>query len=178
MRRETGEPMFQIGQLVVYGGEGVCRVGGIGVPPIPGADRNRQYYTLSPLCRTGQVMTPVDTKVMMRPVMSREEAEVLIESLPALEPEEMPSSGVRAAKDYYHQLVTSYDCRRLAGMIKAVSRKRVRAMRSGKKVSQMDERYLKRAEEELYSELAAALELEADAVPDYIRRTCPAWPEN
>ena len=169
--------MFQIGQLVVYGGEGVCRVEGIGVPSIPGADKTRQYYTLSPLNRTGQVLTPVDTRVMMRPVMSRGEAEGLIASLSALEPEEMPGGGVRAAKDYYHQLVMSYDCRRLAGMIKTVSRKRVRAMRSGKKVSQMDERYLKRAEEELYSELAAALELEPDAVLNYIRRTCPGWPD-
>ena len=170
--------MFVIGQLVMYGGEGVCRVEGIGVPAIPGVDKAKQYYTLSPLARSGQVMTPVDTKILIRPVMSREEAEELIGGLSALEPEKMPSGGIRAARDYYHQLVMSYDCRRLAAMIKAVSRKRARALRSGKKVSQMDERYLKRAEDELYGELSAALGLERDAVPDHIRRSCPGWPEN
>jgi len=170
--------MFSKGQLVVYGGEGVCRVEEIGVPSIAGADKTRQYYTLLPLHRSGQVLTPVDTKVLMRPVMSREEAEALIRGLPALEAETLPGGGVRTAKEFYHNLVMSYDCHRLAGMIKAVRQKRLRALQRGKKVSQLDERYLKRAEDELYGELAAALSLERDQVVDYIRQSCPDWAEN
>jgi len=73
--------MFTAGELVVYGGEGVCRVEKIGPSAIPGADKTKLYYTLLPLYRTGQVLTPVDTRVLMRPVLSREEAQLLVEQL-------------------------------------------------------------------------------------------------
>lgn len=78
--------MFQIGELVVYGGEGVCRVESIGVPAIAGMDKQRQYYTLQPLYRSGQVLTPVDTKVLMRPIMTAEAALAFIAALPDLPP--------------------------------------------------------------------------------------------
>jgi hypothetical protein len=51
------------------------------------------------------------------------------------------------------------------------------ARRSGKKVSQLDERYGKRAEDHLYEELAAALGIEKAAVCGRIRLCCPEWPE-
>lgn len=169
--------MFGIGELVVYGGEGVCRVERIGAAEIAGADKGRMYYTLLPLYRSGQVLTPVDTGVLMRPVMTREQAEELIAALPELPPEGAPAGSTRAAKDFYHSLVMSYDCRRLAALIKAASQKRTAALAHGKKVSQLDERYLKRAEDELYGELGAALGLDRSAVAGYIRARYPAWPE-
>ena len=58
---ERGGTMFAQGDLVVYGGEGVCRVEGVGTPATTGIDKTKMYYTLAPLYRTGQVMTPVDT---------------------------------------------------------------------------------------------------------------------
>ena len=36
---------------------------------------------------------------------------------------------------------------------------------------QMDQRYMKRAEDVLYGELAAALDIPMEEVPDYIRTT-------
>ena len=64
--------------LIVYGGEGVCRVEEIGVPKISGVNKQRQYYTLSPLYRAGKVFAPVDAKVFMRPVITHDEAVALI----------------------------------------------------------------------------------------------------
>ena len=76
--------VFAIGDLVVYGGEGVCRVESIGRSVISCADPTREYYTLAPLYHTGQVITPVDTRVLMRPIMTAQEAETFIAALPAL----------------------------------------------------------------------------------------------
>ena len=70
--------MYEIGQLIVYGNEGVCRVEEIGTPKISGVDKHRDYYTLAPIYREGKVFTPVDSKVFMRPVITREEALALI----------------------------------------------------------------------------------------------------
>ena len=169
--------MFSIGQWVVYGGEGVCRVDGIGIPQLEGADPRRLYYTLTPLLRAGQVMTPVDTRVLMRPVMSAEEAAQLLRRLPELEPEEAPAGTSRAIKEYCHALVMSYDCERLTRFLLAAGRRRTEALQRGKKVSQLDERYARRACEHLYAELGTALGLPPRQMPDYIRQTFPDWPE-
>ena len=155
--------MFAAGEMVVYGGEGVCRVEGVGTPSLPGMDKTRLYYTLAPLYRSGQVMTPVDTRVLMRPLLTGQEVQELI-------------AHTRAIKDLYHQVVASYDCKRLAGLIKGVCRRRSWAIHHGRKVSQMDERYLRRAEDALYGELGAVLGLPREDVPAYIRQTWPKWP--
>ena len=151
--------MYAAGELVVYGGEGVCRVEGVGAPSLPGMDKTRLYYTLSPLYRSGQVMTPVDTQVLMRPLLTAEETAQIIAELDQLPEEQAESHSMRAIKDLYHQVLTSYDCRRLAGLIKGVCRRRSWAVHHGRKISQMDERYLKRAEDALYGELGAVLGL-------------------
>lgn len=169
--------MFSAGDLVVYGGEGVCRVEAIGTSNIRVADKEKMYYYLAPLYRTGQVMTPVDTQVLMRPVLSREEAEQLLALLPELPPQGPEENGMRNAKEHFHAVVSSYDCPSMAALIKYVSHRRSWALRHGKKASQMEERYLKRALEQLYGELAVSLSMERDAVEAYIQKNYPAWPE-
>ena len=77
--------MFQTGELVVYGATGVCRVEEIVGLDQPGRDRGRKYYLLKPLWQDGVIYAPVDSaKVPMRPVMSREEAEALIDRMPGI----------------------------------------------------------------------------------------------
>ena len=154
--------MFAAGDLVVYGGEGVCRVEGIGPSGMSYDDGDRLYYHLTPLYRSGMVLTPVDTGVLMRPVITREAALALIAAIPLLPPCKPEQAGVRAARDFYHH---------------SACRKRAWALRHGKKVSQMDERYLKRAEDQLYGELAAVLGTERGDVAALIRQSWPGWPE-
>ena len=76
--------MFAVGDLVVYGGEGVCRVESIGPSGLRYDGGDKTYYHLAPLYRSGTVMTPVDTAVMMRPIISRDRAMELIAALPQL----------------------------------------------------------------------------------------------
>ena len=44
-------------------------------------------------------------------------------------------------------------------------------------ISQLDERYLRRAEDQLYGELAVALGIDRQEVCQYIQKDYPAWPE-
>ena len=64
----------------------------------------------------------------------------------------------------------------MAAMIKHTARRRQWALRHGKKISQLDERFTKRAEDQLYGELAAALSLARDDMETYIRQSYPTWP--
>ena len=161
--------MFAAGDLVVYGGEGVCRVERIGPSGMSYDDGDRLYYHLTPLYRSGTVLTPVDTGVLMRPVITREAALALIQAIPSLPPCKPEQAGVRAARDFYHQVVMRCECGELAAMIHNVCRKRAWAVRHGKKVSQM--------EDQLYGELAAVLGTERGQVAELIRRSWPGWPE-
>lgn len=169
--------MFAVGDLVIYGGEGVCRVAGIGPSGLSGDNSGLTYYHLLPLYRNGTVMTPVTTSVLMRPILTRPAALELIASLPSLPAVKPVETGLRAVRDFYHALVQRSDCSELAALIHTVCRKRAWSLAHGKKASQMDERYLKRAEEQLYGELAAALELEREQVLPFIRQSYPHWPE-
>ena len=121
MRKELNG-MFTEGQLVIYGGEGVCRIAAVGPSSLSGTDKTKLYYTLTPLTRSGTVLTPVDTKVLMRPILTRQEAEDFIAQLPQLPPEEPESRSMRLLKEFYQQIVTSYDCRRMAGLIRSAVR--------------------------------------------------------
>ena len=132
--------------------------------------------TLQPLYRSGQVLTPVDTKVLMRPIMTAEAARDFIAALPDLPPQAPPEGGMRVAKEHYHAVCATYDCAAMAAMMKHTARRRQWALRHGKKVSQLDERFTKRAEDQLYGELAAALSLARDDMETYIRQSYPAWP--
>ena len=160
--------MYQIGEMVVYGGEGVCRVEAVGPLNLPGADKDRPYYTLAPLYRSGKVYTPVDTAAYMRPVLSRASAEALVRSIPEIQAAACGSSNPRVINEFYQQLMGSHSCADMIQLIKTAYRKRQEKHAADAKPSQVDERYMKRAEELLYGELAVSLGIPKDQVCAYI----------
>ena len=156
--------MYEIGQLIVYGNEGVCRVEEIGTPKISGVDKHREYYTLAPIYREGKVFTPVDSKVFMRPVITREEALALIDRIPQMTAQVYENSNLRFLNEHYQQCIQDYTCADLLQLIKDVRAKRRRMAERGKKLGLVDERYMKRAEEMLHGELAIALDMPREQV--------------
>jgi len=165
--------MYQIGDVIVYGGEGVCRVDAIGVPDIPSISKERLYYTLSPFYRDGIIFSPVDTTVFMRPVITYEEVQHLIMQIPEIRTNMLCENhrSIRMLSDHYAALLQTHDCAALLQLIKTVYKKRQVVTENGKKLGTTDERYLKRAEEMLYSEFAVALGIPKDDVKSYIEDT-------
>ena len=163
--------MYQIGDVVAYGGEGLCRVTAVGTPDISGISGEKSYYTLTPLYRDGTIFIPVDTSVFMRPAMSRAEAEELIRSLPQVEADFQAGGNLRLITEYYQSLMRSHDTLSIARLIKTIYQHQQQVRLRGGKPSQIDERYMKRAEELLYGELAYALGIPRDQVCDHIIRT-------
>lgn len=169
--------MFNVDQLIVYGGEGVCKVEAIGVPQLTGGQRtksDRMYYTLQPIYRTGKVHTPVDSRVFMRPVLGRQEAIDLIKQIPGTEAEIYENRNLRFLTEHYQEAISSHDCSDLVKLIKAVYLKRLNAMKNGKKLGQIDERFMKRAEDMLYGELAVSLGIPRADVAEYITHAIEA----
>ena len=160
--------MYQPGDLIIYGGEGVCRVESVGPLALSDVKSDKLYYTLQPLYRNETVFAPVEGKVFMRPVIGREEAEALVRSIPEIRENRLENRNMRAAGEYYQKMMDSHDCADLVQLIKSIYVKQQSAQAAGRKGGQVDERYRKRAEETLYGELAVALEIPRDKVEAYI----------
>ena len=151
--------MYEIGDCIVCGKHGTCKVVSIGPMAISGAS-DRLYYTLSPVYSSGStVFVPVDNvKVVMRPVLTKEEANALIDSL--AEVKELVVDVEKQREFIYKNAINSCDCDQLLQLLKALMIRRKERLDSGKKVPSIDERYSKIAQDYLYGELALALEME------------------
>lgn len=161
--------MAQTGELIVYGTTGVCRVEG--VTHLPGGDRKREYYLLKPLWQDGVIYAPVEgEQTSMRPVMSREEAEALIDEMPEIEAAACKGNTTQALAQWYQATVHSGGHRELIEMMKAIYRKRSLAESKNRRLGMVDERYMKQAERMLFGELATALELSYEEAERYIMR--------
>ena len=162
--------MYKIGDYVVYGGEGVCKVLDIGEPAISGVNQKKTYYTLAPVFRGGKIYTPVDTTVVMRPVMTYDEAMALIRKMPEIEGEIYNNSKTTMLSQHYKSYIDTYDCVGLVQVIKSVYLKRQAAIQNKKRLGQVDERYMKRAEDMLYGEFAVVLDIPREEVKGFIER--------
>lgn len=162
--------MFEIGEYVVYGNNGVCKVEDITKMGMSGVKSDRMYYKLIPSAKNARIIfTPVDNdKVVMRRVMSREEARKLIDDLPEIEPLEVKDD--RQREEIYKKAFISCDPRQWCGIIRTLDlRKRERA-KAGRKITSMDERYYRQVEEELLSELSVVLEMDKEKVDECIQK--------
>lgn len=160
--------MFKIGEYIVYGMNGVCRVEEIGPMCLSGVDSDKEYYTLAPLYTKGsRVFTPVDNqKVPMRAVISKQEACRLIDGMKEIEVIEVTDDKRRELA--YKEAMKSCDCKEWVRIINTVLKRKEERLAQGRKMSACDERYLKSAQDNLYGELAVSLNLEKDEVEEYM----------
>ncbi len=160
--------MYQVDDLIVYGNHGVCRVTEVGTLAIPTVDKTRQYYTLRPEYQQEAVIyAPVENnRTVMRPVLTREEAAALIDEIPQLDTVWIGNEREREAQ--YKAAMRTCDCRELVRMIKTLYQRKKIRMQSGKKGTVVDDRYFHQAQEQLYGELAIALDMPKSEVDDYI----------
>ena len=71
--------MFCVGDIVVYGAQGLCKVDGIGPLPMKFADKSKRYYTLHTCKQPSMtIYAPVDNQtVVMRQPLNRAQAEAM-----------------------------------------------------------------------------------------------------
>ena len=163
--------MYQTGELVVYGTIGVCRVEGVTQPETAGADKGKLYYLLKPLQQDGVIYTPAEnSKVPMRPVMTAQEAESLIDLIPTIEAEAVYSPTLQALAQHYQAALRTSSCEDLLRLTMSIYCKQQAAQARNKRLGLVDERYMKQAERLLHGELAVALGISFEEVQPYIAR--------
>lgn len=174
---ESEVVMFIVGDYVIYGIEGVCRVDSIGNPGISGLDETKTYYTLSPVYRCGKIHTPVDTAISMRKVVTGEYAKELISKIGDIDCDLDVPKDQKLANIYYRDLVRTNECRSLISVIKYVFNKQRRFAEIKRNLPAVDVKFSKMAEEMLCSEFAFAMGIEPKAVKSLLdnafRETAP-----
>ena len=166
--------MFEKGAFVVHGSSGVCRVDAVG--PLSGmGSGDKMYYTLVPVYTNGgKIFSPVDnTRIVLRPVLTKEQAEALLSRVRMLEELQVPDEKKR--EETYKQAFYSGQCENLVKMLKAIHTRGQQRLAQGKRATASDERYMRMAEDCLFGELAVSFGISReDAKEVFIRRFEPA----
>lgn len=155
--------MFQPNDYVVYGRSGVCRVEE--VRSVDGQD----CYLLRSIHQNCRITTPVNGKNAIRPVMSKEEADALIDTIPAIRAEPLNGGNMRELSERYRASLLAQDSRELIGLTMSIYAKKQAAQRAKKKLNSVDTAFLKEGEGLLFGELSVALGIPFDEVRGYIK---------
>ena len=158
--------MFKKGAFIFYGTVGVCRVNDISSMDFSGNDR--LYYSLTPSFENDTtIYIPVDSdKVMMREIMTRQEAEHFVLSWPDIDCPQ--HANYREQTAAHQQILKSGNSLELGSMIKEISRQTCSGKRSGKPLSGHQRDVIKLAQKLLFGELSVALDIQPEEVPNYI----------
>lgn len=160
--------MYEAGDLIMYGGTGVCKVESV-TSGIFDAEDDRKYYVLQPLYQTGTIYSPVDNrKIFMRPIISAEEARALIDEIPEIESEVFRSSSIQQLSKHYQEAIDTNTCYDWVELAKSIRLKSDEAKKNNRSLGQIDKKFKKKAEDLLFGEIAAALNIPREDVYSYI----------
>lgn len=160
--------MFAVGEYIVYGINGICRVEEICASPFDATD-TRTYYLLVPLNNpmSSSIYTPVDNeRVPMRRLMTAEEIERFIAVMPCIEVLEVPLEKQR--REIYRSTLGALHPEGYVRVIKTVDRRREQLTAAHKHFPVSDLEYGRLAKHLLYSEIALVLGMEERSVEAYI----------
>lgn len=161
--------MYQIGDQVVYGMHGVCRVVDMEERVI---DRKRvSYLALEPVGQTGsRYLVPTHNQAAMsklRQMLTPEQMNALMQS------DEIRADGwikdENLRKQTYRELISSGDRVSLMKMVCTLYRHKAEQSAAGKKVHLCDDNFLRDAEKLLCSEVSLVLGMEYDQARTYLR---------
>lgn len=162
--------MFAIGEFIVYGNTGVCKVIDTKKMTAPGTKDDRLYYTLEPVYDKGcRLFIPVDSqKVKMRPILTKQEADELIGRI-----REIDILWVKDEKnreEIYKEAIRTCNCEEWVRIIKTLYLRKQERLEAGKKVTSSDAKYMHLAEESLYGELSVVLGIPKNEMEAFISR--------
>ena len=156
--------MYQIGDIVVYGTEGIAEIGEEIEWEFDG--QKLKYLVLHPLeKKTETVYVPVGNEKAMRKlrsILSEEEAETLIDALPQERPDWIKND--RERQKVYRDTLLFGSSREVLAMARALYLHQVEQLARGKKLHASDERFMRDAEKMIFGELAYVLGITQEEV--------------
>ena len=161
--------MFEKGEKVLYGVNGICEITDISTVDIPGIDKDKMFYILKQKKGTATIYVSADGDLSkMRKLMTKDEALNLIKSIADVEPLVLKNEKKPEAE--FKDAMQKNDCIEMLKLIKCIYYRKKQRLDEGKKVMAADEKYMKLAEDVLYQEIGEVLEIPKEQVFDYLIR--------
>ncbi|MDR7238028.1 CarD family transcriptional regulator [Neobacillus drentensis] len=160
--------MFNIGDLIIYSGHGICRVDEICDKTYTGITRT--YYVLHPIenNRDLTISTPVDNdKTLILKLINIEEAEKILESFHSPGINWIEKLHLRG--QVYSDIVKSGNRMDIAKVANTLLRKKAEIEMAGRKFYEQDGRILNPIINILFKELAIALNCSPDAIMEKVK---------
>jgi len=158
--------VFQIGDLVVYGVHGVCRITEIQVQRINRV--NMEYFVLEPVSQgTGRFFVPSQNEVALsklRPILSEQEICELLTDDASKQDCWIEDENKRKLR--YKELIASGDRSALISMLRVLNLHRTEQMNAGKKFHISDSNFMKDAEKIIFSEFSLVMNIPYEQVAD------------
>ncbi|WP_404328268.1 CarD family transcriptional regulator [Mesobacillus maritimus] len=148
--------MFNIGDLIIYSGHGICQIDDICEKTISGITRD--YYVLHPMENNPPltISTPVtNNKVVMLELIQKEEAHKILESFkkPGVKWDDNPNTRY----NIYSELINTGERNEIAKVINTLMCKKIEAERKEKKLYERDQKLLNATQAILFKELSITL---------------------
>lgn len=162
--------MYQCGEYIVYGYNGICEVKEITQLNMSGISQDVLYYVLCPLrSMDSKLYLPVENaKTVNRRIMTKEEAEYFLERIPGTE--ELWTANHKMREELYKIAMKTCDNKEWIRVIKTLYLKKQEKEALGKRISSSDERFLKYAEDSMFCELALALGMSEQDVRSLVEK--------
>lgn len=160
--------MFKIDDYIICARNGVCKVMDVGVTDVDISDPKRRYYKLQPIYENGEIIyIPINAdKIVMRKIISSEEANNLINNINSIEPLLFDDNNPPVEK--YKEVMHTYECKELIRIIKTSYLRKKERLEEGKKDTVADIKYLKMAGDYLLGELSISLNIPKDQIKNSI----------
>ena len=144
--------MYAIGEYLVHPGQGVCRVEDV-------TEGAQAVYQLLPVGKRHPVHIsfPVANEARLRPVLTRDEAQRIIDEYPTIQVEEFSARNNSLEEEHYKNEMRQGSCRDSVRIVKTFRARIADLSSRNKKPPVAYERILKEARERSCSELAIAL---------------------
>lgn len=166
--------MYKVGDVFVYGSNGACQITDIKEEKF--ARETKVYYILSPFFDSREtIFVPVDNEALankMKDVLSRDEIMKMIRSIPNCESIWDDNANIR--REEYKKIINSADRKELLKLLKTLHEKKSSLEGTGKNLSVSDEKYYRKAQSIIHSEIAMVLELEMKEVEHFIETVLEA----
>ncbi len=160
--------MFKVDDYIIYGGSGVCKIVDICPSPLKSGDKEKLYYKLKQIYEGKSIIyTPIDNhKIMMRKVISEQETNELIDHINIIESTFFDDN--RSREEECKAAIHTHDCKELMKVCRGLHLIKEKQLEDGKKLSSMDNRYLKATKELLLGEFSISLNKSKEQVEQLI----------
>ncbi len=159
--------MYKIGEKIIYGQTGVCEVVDICYKEFV-KNKGQEYYILKPVFNENNIIyaPTCNPKIFMRCLISKEEAEKLIENIPSII--KKSTQKQEYSKEEYLEKIYKSTLEDLVELTAYIYNKKKIIKSEKKRLNNVDEKYMIIAENLLFGELAAVLNIPICDVQKYI----------